>query len=394
MRNTNILRLSNKMALWLLVAACFSINLPIAFGSVSLCLFLIFWLISGQYKAKYDAIINNPGALVALGLFALYGLGVSYSSASLQDSVHYFLKYSKLLLIPLIIGLALSDHYRKYAVNAFLVSLIGYLAVSYLNWLGIFSLGPMHHGTYMAIGLYFMLGNAKKSTSEYRGIWIILSALTIFDILVITDVRTGVVTMGALITLFCYDNWGKKSILVILVFLLVASALFQTFPSLKEINPRLMHIDREVAEHSSDKVPTSAGLRIEMYKNTFQLIQKHPVFGGGTGSLKDEYAEQIKGRGILIDRVTNPHNQFLATAQDLGLVGLFVLLAFWFVHWKQSFELVNNEYGRALRAVIAATVIGSLFNSLLLDSGDGRMYCLLAGVFLSAYKSQHKKTCL
>lgn len=384
--NANFLRLTNSMALWLIVAACFSINLPIAFGSISLGLFLIFWLISGGYKAKYHAIINNPGALVALGLIALYGLGISYSSASLQDSVHYFLKYSKLLLIPLMVGLAFSDRYRKYAINAFLISLIGYLAVSYLNWFGIFSLGPMHHGTYMAIGLYLMLGNVKKSTGEHKAVWLILAAFTIFDILVITDVRTGVVTMSVLIVLFCYENWGRKSLLVALGAFLLVAGLFQIFPFLKEINPRLMHIDREVAEHSSDKAPTSAGLRIEMYKNTLQLIQKHPILGGGTGSLKDEYAYLVKDTNAVFKRVTNPHNQFLATTQDLGIVGLFALLAFWLIHWKQSFALANPEYGRALRAIIVATVIGSLFNSLLLDSGDGRMYCLLAGLFLSAYR--------
>ena len=135
--NTNFLTFANKMTLWLIVAACLSINLPIAFGSINLGLLLIFWLISGGYQTKYQAIMNNPGALVALGLLALYGLGISYSSASLQDSVHYFLKYLKLLLIPLIVGLAISDRYRKYAINAFLISLIGYLVVSYLNWFGV-----------------------------------------------------------------------------------------------------------------------------------------------------------------------------------------------------------------------------------------------------------------
>ena len=131
---------------------------------------------------------------------------------------------------------------------------------------------------------------------------------------------------------------------------------------------------------------SSAGARFEMYKNTFTLIKKHPLFGGGTGSIETEYNDLIKDKqDIYITRVTNPHNQYLMTTQELGLVGLLMFFAFFWTHWCQSYKLKEKELGHALRALIMSTMVGSLLNSLLLDSGDGRMYCLLAGVLLSNY---------
>lgn len=372
----------------LIIAAAFSINLPVAFGSLSLGLILIFWLISGDYQKKCCLIAGNPGALVALALLALYALGIAYSSASLTESSHYFLKYLKLLLIPVIVTTLFCERYRKHVINAFLISLIGYLFVSYLNWFGFLNFGVMRHGTYMAIGFYFMLSRAKRLNGSYRVTWLILAALTVFNILVIADVRTGLIMMFALFALFCFEHWGRKTFFYSLGLILLVFVLIQTLPSFKKLNPRLTHLQEELSNYRANESDrqTSAGQRLDMYRNTVKLIAGHPIFGGGTGSLRGEYAELIKEADVVVTRVTNPHNQYLATTQDLGLFGLTFLLLFWVTHWRMSYQLTSPEDGRGFRALILATTIGCLLNSLLLDSGDGRMYCLLAGVFLSGYK--------
>ena len=141
-------------------------------------------------------------------------------------------------------------------------------------------------------------------------------------------------------------------------------------------------MEQEVSTNKS-----SAGQRIEMYGNTLRLIKYHPFFGGGTGSIEGEYTNLIKDDpSVYIRKVTNPHNQYLMTTQELGLLGLFMLVLFWGIHWTSSYQLEHEEHGYFLRALIASTALGSLFNSLLLDGGDGRMYCILAGVLLSSYK--------
>ena len=157
------------------------------------------------------------------------------------------------------------------------------------------------------------------------------------------------------------------------------------------ISPRLANIPHEISAHRSNVYGYSAGMRLEMYTNTLELIKKHPIFGGGTGSLEGEYAQLIRGTDAALVRVTNPHNQFLATTQDLGVIGLVVLVLFWGTHWRLSYELSGDHNRWALRGLVLATAVGSLFNSLLLDGGDGRMYCILAGVLLSSYSPRNAK---
>ena len=385
------LRYKNTILILLIGASIFSINLPIAFGSIFLSLFLAIWVCSGGYKYKINSIKKNPGAMVSLLLLLCYALGIIYTTAPFNEGVHYFIKYLKLLLIPMIISISIPDKYKDYLINAFLGSLIIYLCISYINWLGFLSLGIMKHGTYMAIGAYLMFRNTVNNSGKWRYIWMLLSGLTVFNILFICDVRTGVITLVCLSLLFIWETWGTKILTIGILISVLAALCIYFIPSVKQLNPRFANIIQEVTSHQPKNHPTSSGTRIEMYENTIQLIKKHPIIGGGTGSLKNEYYTLIKDSDTVLTRVTNPHNQYLSTTQDLGLVGLIVLMLFWGTHWRLSYSLSNSEYGHSLRALILATMVGSLFNSLLLDSGDGRMYCLLAGVFLSSYISKDNK---
>ena len=148
-------------------------------------------------------------------------------------------------------------------------------------------------------------------------------------------------------------------------------------------NLRIVGMQKEIATNKS-----SAGQRLEMYRHTLILIKQHPIFGRGTGSIEGEYTNLIKDDpSVFIRKVTNPHNQFLMTTQELGLIGLLILIAFWGLHWWQSYRLGGTEAGYLLRALIITTALGSAFNSLLLDSGDGRMYCILSGILLAGYQS-------
>ena len=54
--------------------------------------------------------------------------------------------------------------------------------------------------------------------------------------------------------------------------------------------------------------------------NFTKLIAKKPIFGYGTGSLKEVYAENFANKNIPL--TGNPHNQYIEIAFKLGLFGL------------------------------------------------------------------------
>ena len=380
--------------LWLIIFASACIVLPTAFMSLATGLFVIFWLLSGNYKQKFTSISQNPAAVATIALFALYAIGTLYSSASWDYSLIFLSKYGKLLLIPLIISVLHSDKHREYALNAFVFGMITVLIISWLMWLGVVPhhedlgqgyyvfKGRIAHNIFLAFAMYLMMHKALNSAKPERYIWMALSILSALNILFLVNGRTGQIIMLVLITWFIYEVWGVKKLAYFIIFGLLSFTLLQVTHKLP--HSRLTDVQQE----AKGGVSTSVGQRVEMYKNTLSLILKHPTIGGGTGSLKNEYDSLVKDKNLELGNVTNPHNQILLTTQELGIVGLALLTLMWVLHWQTSYKITRLEYSIALRGLVITIVIGSLFNSLLLDASEGKFYCILAGVLLSAFIRQ------
>ena len=391
----NFIKVTQKAAIILIILACFSVNLPTAFMSVTSGLLFILFLISGDYKLKFERISKNPGAIIATTLLIAYGVGLTYTSAPHQEAVSFFLKYDKLLLIPIVVSLLSSEAQKKYCMNAFLICTMIVLVISYLKWLGIYPHTDIGQGFYvykgriagsiiMSFGAYLMLVRAKNTQGSHRVTWLIISLLAIGNVLFLINGRTGQVTLLTLIIWFTYEYFGLKTVKYWLAILLLGVAFHHFNPNYP--SSRLTNISQELASESKNSgAQTAAGMRIEFYKNTLSLIKQHLTFGGGTGSLENEYSSLVAGTNIIYKKVPNPHNQYLLTTQELGLIGLILLLAFWLTHWWQSYKLTNAESGIALRGLVITISIGSLFNSLLLDASEGKFYCLMAGVLLSLF---------
>src|SRR5690606_33612891 len=98
-------------------------------------------------------------------------------------------------------------------------------------------------------------------------------------------------------------------------------------------------------------------------------------------------ASQGDGVSSLIS--TNPHNQFLAVAVQVGLLGGLFLIAMWAAH-----IVLFRGTGAASwigLVIVTQNIFGSLFNSHLSDFGQGWLYVfgvgIAGGVMLAAQKS-------
>ncbi len=382
---------------WLIVAACLCTLLPTAFMTGTTALMTFAWLLSGDYRAKFSRITSNPAALVTLALFAMYIIGTLYSSASWDYSLKYLMKYQKLLFIPLIISVMVTDKHRTIALNTFLYGAIAVLVTSYLMWLGVVPhhanmeqgyyvfKGRIAHNIFMSFAMYLMLHKAFENKQLKRKLWIALSVLAALNIAFLVNGRTGQITMVVLISLIIAETWGIKKLSYCLALSLLIISTLQLTHKLPQ--SRYSNFKQE----TDGGVTTSAGARLTMYQSTLTLIKRHPIFGGGTGSLENEYKAFVPQKKDSFDRLPNPHNQFLLTTQELGIIGLLLLLTMWILHWKASYTINNLKHARALRALVLTITVGSLFNSLLLDASEGKFYCLLAGVLLSAYSCDIEK---
>jgi O-antigen ligase len=365
--------------------------------SIIIGIFIILWLVSGQWKDKFKRIASNQGAVIAIVLFVLYGIGLTYSAADWPHKFSWWLKYHKLLYIPMIVSILQTEKHRKYAVNAFILSSILVLTISYSEWLHIIPFNDIGQGyiafknriaqsIFMAFTVYLMLHRALSSKGLYRTTWIILSALAAINIVLMVNGRTGQVLLIVLSLWFIWETWGIKSIKWLALIVVGAILLYQIFPSIH--HSRLLDLKQEITTHNSISNRTSAGERIEFYKNALIIIAENPILGSGTGSFEYEYRKLAKTQQTSRDTVPNPHNQFLLTTAELGAIGLITLICLWFIHWRTSYKLEKNQFQITFRGLILTIFIGSFFNSLLLDAGEGRLYCVIAGVLLSAYKNK------
>ena len=112
---------------------------------------------------------------------------------------------------------------------------------------------------------------------------------------------------------------------------------------------------------------------------TLRFFAEAPMIGHGTGSIQSLFERAAVGKtGIEAEIINNPHNQTLAIAVQLGLVGVIALYAMWFVHLR-LFTGAGLAASLGL-AVVVQNFVGSLLNSHLFDSAEGWIYVLGVGI--------------
>jgi O-antigen ligase len=142
---------------------------------------------------------------------------------------------------------------------------------------------------------------------------------------------------------------------------------------------RLGNLNSEIEQYRVSNELTSAGQRMEFWKKSVGFITEAPVLGHGTGTIKSLFARSASaGKGASAVISTNPHNQFLTVAVQVGFAGGLLLIAMWIAHL-----LLFVKEGLAAwigLVVVTQNIVGSLFNSHLADFSNGWLYVFGAGI--------------
>jgi O-antigen ligase len=120
-----------------------------------------------------------------------------------------------------------------------------------------------------------------------------------------------------------------------------------------------------------------------------EIVRSHPLAGVGTGGFAAAYARQVEGTGLV--PTVNPHNEYLNIAVQLGLAGLVALGWLFFLVWRHAALLPTPLERDLARGLAIAFVVGSLFNSLLMDHAEGLFFAWGVGVLFGGYAtSRHQ----
>jgi len=384
-----------KGAFFALLLSIFSIHLPTRFMDVMLVLLFISWTLSGDYVAKINRIKSNIGALSAIGLFLAFSIGMFYSSVPLHESFRGWFKYHGLLFIPIAVSILQKKSERDIAILTYILGAVLVVLLCYGKWLGFVPIDfvrneassanfvifrhSISQNIFVAIAIYLMMIKAKSSKGFTQKLWIIASILSLGSILFLVDSRSAQVAMTLMSIFFLYLNWKPSYTKYIAGFLVLGILMIYSFSP----QMRIMNIGNEIKLAKNEQKVSSSGQRLELWTNTWSLIERKPILGGGAGSLVHEYSSYVpKDRIVIMLDYGNVHNQYLTVLQEFGFLGLSFLIIFFLYQWEAARRLDLADIRQSFQGLIITYVATSLFNSMLWG-GEAKCYYLMAGVFLS-----------
>lgn len=374
------------------VATAFMLPVSTSGQAIAVSLFAVLALLTLD-RARLMATLRTAPALLPLLLFLLMLAGVAWSPLPLGLAIKGVSPYAKLLLIPLVMASALTPRQALQIACGFLAACLILLALSWASFL--WPSGPwgwfkwpgvpvkdnaVQSGCFALCAFGLATGAVRiwSQGERRRALAMLALALLFFaDIFFIFVSKTGLLMAAALLALFLVHAGGWRRVLLIAVpaVLVFAVAVWFSAPAQRRIAE--FSSDMHAAKSSDETVST--GSRLDFWNKALGFIKEAPLLGHGTGSIRPLYQSLESTQPSPYGEATpDPHNQFLAIALQVGLIGGILLLAMWAVH---AIMFLGRDYAAVLgQAVVLQNVVGSLFNSHLATVTQGMLYCLAVGL--------------
>jgi hypothetical protein len=234
----------------------------------------------------------------------------------------------------------------------------------------------------MAFAVFLFASYAYSATRPVaRAGWALASLAAVINIGVMVQGRTGYGVLLVLALVVLGHRYGWRGVVAAMLggAVLVAGA----YTSSSTFRLRVDQVGTEWANWRAGKPRESGGVfdRLIFYANTLPIIEAHPVVGVGTGGFAAAYRAEIAGTDRLVTQ--NPHSQYLLTAAEQGAVGLALLLGLFVSVWRDSRRRLLARDRLILQSLLAATVVASVVNSMLIDHVETLFFAWGCGIALA-----------
>jgi len=388
------------------VATAFMIPVSTSGQAIALSIFVLFVALTVE-REEWLVTFATPAAAVPIGLFLLILIGMSWSPtpfASGGGVVHY----AKLLLIPVAMASSFTPRQAFQIGYGFLAGCLVVLVLSFLSFF-ILLPPPFRHtmdgvplkdtavqsGSFALCAFALALGGVSvwiEGNRRRAAAMIILALVFLADIFMIFISKTGVLMTVALIGLFVVhaEGWRRSLLIAAPIALVVAIALWSSVSAQRRLAEIATDIHAVDGNKGSSEATLSTASRLDFWSKAVEFIKEAPLFGHGTGSTKSLYQSLEATRPSPYgEAVPDPHNQFLAIAIQVGLLGGAILLVMWGVHFSM---FIGRSFASAVgQAVVVQNFIGSLFNSHLSTVTQGMLYCLAVGLLGGIVQRAHRR---
>lgn len=379
-------------ARWLAAALGFTLPLSTAADDLLLAPLLAAWLASGDFRAKWRAVRDNPVALAALALFALILLGTLHGAAPWPERLRIVLKYKELLLLALLVTVFRDPGSRRLGLACFGAAMLVTLLVSLGFGFGLVPPAPwikgtvdnasvfklhLTHNILMALAAY-LYARAALDAKEAWQRWALagLALLACYNVLFMVQGRTGQMMLLTLLVLLFWQRLGRRGLAPGLAAAALVAAAAATSPNFGGKFAR--GLDEIRQWQPGQPTEYSMALRLEFYRNSAAILAEHPLLGVGTGSHAAAYGARVAGTGSPTTR--NPHSEYLSLGMQLGIAGIAALGALFLLAWRAAPRLGVALERDLARGLVLSFVLASLFNSMLSDHVEGLFFCWASGL--------------
>ena len=381
---------SGETADWLVVAV--ALMLPWSTTAIAILIpFLALALLASLDVASVRRELMTPAGGLPVLLWVLAAIGMLWADVEWSERFHGLRGYHKLLGIPLLLA-----HFRRsdrvqWVILAFVFSSVVLLTLSWLTpYRGFLGRPKAEFGVpfkdylsqsgIFAICAFGLLGQAAEWWRMQRGrlaaAALILAAIFVANIVFMATARSTLLVMTVLLLLFGFLQFRWKGVLaVVLVAAALASMSWVASPYLRE---RVTDLVEETQDYRADGAPTSVGLRLEFWRKSVEFVAAAPLVGHGTGTIGALFRRDSAGGGAGAVVTDNPHNQILAVAIQLGIVGAVVLIAMWIAHLAVFRERTLIAWFGL--TIVVGNVVSSLLHTHIVDTGQGWLYVFGVGM--------------
>ena len=318
-------------------------------------------------------------------------MSMAWSDATEVTQWQYFYAHTRFLWLAIIYFL-IGTKVRGLLVLKWLIyGQIFVTCISWLLWLGVevpFTRRPLEKGIaftssleqpVMAVLVLIVLWNFRQYLTKQWGEWFVRLAIIAMalNIVFVMSGRTGYIVFILFLAIEIYrtlpSRWRWLSLLTPIILSIIFSAVSPVF------SKRLSQIETNSQAYLQKESLSSEGERLDMWKHTISGILKKPILGYGVGSMPDVYSAE---EGLIKAPLSQPHQQYLFWWAEFGLIGLMIMLGFFFALIKES-RLLDSEAGTSLLSVIAVLFVMGLFNCPFFGVGMGEFFFLEIAALLA-----------
>ena len=341
-------------------------------------------------------------------IYLLYVIGLLWTENFKYAGLDLQIK-AGFLLLPLFIGtLDLSGkEYRKTTLffiigcalaclvlltNAFVsfVETGNHTAFFYISYSSLL-MHPTYISMYLTMAILFLLQRMYDSTKEqhlkYYSAGILFFFVQLFQLSARTSLAVAVLTF--LLAAFFYLRKGE--ILRIKKWHFISILLFSTLSyfALQGFNNRFNQVSSAITSTLTDQVQpeyNSTTGRLEIWKESMEILQDNWLIGTGTGDVKDELMITYQKHQFhyALDKKLNAHNQFLQVWLTLGIVGLLLLI------WSLAIPIYRLKFDKQpLFALFAVVIILNSMTESILEVQKGVLFFVFFYSLLAVGKEIH-----